>query len=435
MATAKFKMPSDKQIWAEVDKELARLPDVFKELKRIPDRQDVFDKKKAWYLDEPKRQALADAVLKRQAAAKAAQESEDAAYLSLRRAQGKPIVTVKQFKAEFPRTKEGSISNVSQQRLHELYDSIRFISDAEVIQKKVTRIDAISRKFLFAYLAQTYGLYRKILKAESPKVSFELISGLLETKYGIKSHHDIPRASLLLKLVFNAIPDKTIHLYSRSFQLADGYDVDEDGFAEFIKQMGGMEKIRKAYATIIAVDAGKFLSTYEKDAEYSASLNALNNHTPLKVVQLTGKEASSFHNDLFGYFCLVFAHIDPLNQLEIYGQLPTNKATADQIIKQVSASQKLKGSLDWLKHKAKASAHSAERLREKLAAQEEKRQEKEAKAAKKAEALAKKNAAAEKRFAKQRAAQSATKPKTATKAKAMIKPKPISKTKAVAKKK
>jgi hypothetical protein len=186
--------------------------------------------------------------------------------------------------------------------------------------------------------------------------------------------------------------------------LAHGYDVDETEFADFIKQLGGMEKIRHAYAIVEGADSGKWMPAYEKDAEYSASLNTLHSQKPMRVVQLVGKEGNAFSNDLFGYFCLVVAHIDPLNQLELYGQWPASKELANEIIKKISSAERESGSQDWLIHKAKASALSAERLREKLKVKAEKLNAKEKKAA----AAAKRQEAAEKRFAKQRAVQANT---------------------------
>ena len=159
-----------------------------------------------------------------------------------------------------------------------------------------------------------------------------------------------------------------------------------------------MEKIRKAYATVIAVDAGKWQPLYEKDAEYSASRNTLLSKKPFKVVQLTGPEAAAFNNDIFKHFCLVAAHIDPMGQLELYGQWPASAAIANEMIAAVSAKAKKAGTTSWKAHKAKASALSAERLREKLIAKQEKQEAKDKKAA----AAAKKNAATAKRFAKQR---------------------------------
>lgn len=418
MAGSKFKMPTDKQIWAEVDLKIASMPEPLKQ-RVLPSREQMFASKKAWYKDTPKRLAAQE---KAEKAAAKKQADADKAYLALRKSQGKPIVSVEQVVKQFPGAVEENLSKVSQQKLHEFFDAFTLVSEAEVIQKKVTRIRALSRKFLFAYLAQTYGVYKRILRSESPDTTFEFIRGFLWKKHKINTHSDIPRSSLLLKLVFEGASEKTIHLYTRAFQLADGYDVEEAEFSDFIKQLGGMEKIRKAYATVIAADAGKLITSFDKEAEYSASLNVLRGQSPMHVVELAGGQGASFRNDLFGQFCLVVAHIDPLNQLELYGQLPATKAIESDVLKRISEVQKAKGGQEWLQHKGKATASKAKQLKEEMIAKADMQLEKEAKDKKKAEALAKKNAALEKRYAKERAAAAKTIPKkSAAKSKAVAK--------------
>lgn len=422
MATAKFKMPTDKQIWVEVDEQLARFPESFKLINRVPDRQDLFDQKKAWYLDEPKRQTFADAELERANKAKAMQVDSDAAYLALRKAQGKPIITVKKFKAQYPQVKEAELKTYSQQKLHEAYEWAVFIEDAKAIQGRYIRVQAITKALTYQYLAKTYGLYRRIVKSEAADIAFDEIRAMLWNDYKIKTHFDIPRPSLLLKLVFEGALEKTIHLYTRSFQLADGYDVEEADFTDFIKQIGGMEKIRKAYATVKGADAGTWRPAYELDAEYSASRNELLSAEPFRVVQLEGGQGANLQNDIFGQFCLVVAHIDPMNQLELYGQLPANNAIANDIMKRLSSKHRAEGTTSWVKHKAKAGALSAERLKEAVVEKAIKQVAKENKSA----AAAKKKEAADKRLAKTRAAQTATK---TVKAKSTPKPKAATKTK------
>ena len=49
MVKVKFKMPTDTQIWLEVDEHLATFPEAFKKIGRLPDRQVLFDEKKAFY--------------------------------------------------------------------------------------------------------------------------------------------------------------------------------------------------------------------------------------------------------------------------------------------------------------------------------------------------------------------------------------------------
>ena len=402
MAKISFKMPIDKQIWAEVDARLETIPAIIKARGQF-DRQKLFDEKKAWYKDTPKREKELAAQRKKEALKQAAEAKAradaDAAYLSIRKAQGKPILTNEQIKTMVAASgNKIDIKKISQQELYEKYEIFEQLSAVKSIYKKVTRLKAITRKLTFEYLTQTYGLYRKIRQSEVASQTFEEIRALLWNEFKIKTHYDIPQSSLLLKLVFEGLTEKTIHLYTRSIQLADGYNTEEKDFVSFIKELGGMEKIRKAYATVIAADAGKWQSLYEIDAEYSASRNTLLSKKPFKVVQLTGPEAAEFNNDIFKYFCLVAAHIDPMGQLELYGQWPGNAAIANEMIAAVSAKAKKMDTPSWKAHKVKASALSADRLREKLIAKQEKQDAKDTKAA----AAAKKNAATAKRFAKQR---------------------------------
>lgn len=401
MAITKFKIPTDKQIWAEVDARLETIPAIIKARGQL-DRQKLFDEKKAWYKDTPKRENELAAHRKKEALKQAAENKAkadaDAAYLSIRKAQGKPVLTNEQIKMMLATSGKIDLKTITQKDLYEKYEIFEQLVVATKIYKKVTRLKAVTRKLTFDYLSQTYGLYRKIRRSEVASQTFEEIRAILWNKFKIKTHYDIPQSSLLLKWVFEGLPEKTIHLYTRSIQLADGYGTEEKDFVSFIKELGGMEKIRKAYATVIAADAGKWQSLYEKDAEYSASRNKLLDAKPFKVVQLTVPEASSFTNDIFKHYCLVVAHIDPMSQLELYGQWPASAAITNEMIKRVSVNAKKAGTPSWKVHKAKASALSAERLRENLVAKQEKQDAKDKKAA----AAAKKNAVTAKRFAKQR---------------------------------
>jgi len=396
-------MPTDKQIWAEIDARLETIPAIIKERKQF-DRQAMFDEKKSWYKDTPKREKELAAHTKKEAIKKAAEAKAkaeaDAAYLSIRKAQGKPILTASQIKTMVAASENKiDIKKISQQELYEKYEVFEQLLVAKNLHRKVTRFKAITRKLTFEYLSQTYGLYRKIRRSEVASQTFDEIRSLLWNQFKIKTHYDIPQSSLLLKWVFEGLQEKTIHLYTRSIQLADGYNTEEKDFISFIKELGGMEKIRKAYATVIAVDAEKWQPLYEKDAEYSASKNELLSAQPFKVVQLTGPEASNFTNDIFKHYCLVLAHIDPMSQLELYGQIPASTAISNGMISAVSAKAKRLGTPSWKAHKAKASAFSAEQLREQLIAKQDKQETRDKKVA----AANKKNKAIAKKFAKQRA--------------------------------
>jgi len=403
-AKSKFKMPSDKQIWLEVDEQLAAYPKVLAEIRGLPDRQALFDKKKAWYNDTPKREQeqaeLQVKLAKSQAAAAKVRVTEDKAYLSLRLAQGKPIITVKQLMTEFPNAVEKEVVNLSQQKLHVFYEFMVLLADAFTIKKHYSRLKAASTSLTYKYLSQTYGLYRKIVKSEAASSTFGDIRALLWNRYKIKTHADIPNSSLLLKFIFEGISEKTIHLYTRSIQLADGYDVQESEFEDFIKQIGGMEKIRKAYATVKAADAGEVIDLNEKDDEFVASRNTLLEIEAFKTVELTAQDGWRFQNDLFGARCLVLASIDAPDNLELFGQIPVTRAIENEIIKYITELHKKNGSVSWLKIKASAKSLKSKRMQEVLVKNAEAQEAKKAKAAKKAVNLKKKNEAFQKKISK-----------------------------------
>jgi hypothetical protein len=196
------------------------------------------------------------------------------------------------------------------------------------------------------------------------------------------------------------ISEKTIHLYTRSIQLADGYDVQESEFEDFIKQIGGMEKIRKAYATVKAADAGEVIDLNEKDDEFVASRNTLLEIEAFKTVELTAQDGWRFQNDLFGARCLVLASIDAPDNLELFGQIPVTRAIENEIIKYITELHKKNGSVSWLKIKASAKSLKSKRMQEVLVKNAEAQEAKKAKAAKKAVNLKKKNEAFQKKISK-----------------------------------
>ena len=147
MAITKFKIPTDKQIWAEVDARLETIPAIIKARGQF-DRQKLFNEKKAWYKDTPKREnELAEHRKKealKQVAENKVKAEADAAYLSIRKAQGKPILTTEQIKTMVAASgNKIDIKKISQQELYEKYEVYEQLSAAKNIYKKVTRLNLI----------------------------------------------------------------------------------------------------------------------------------------------------------------------------------------------------------------------------------------------------------------------------------------------------
>ena len=427
MTDVKNEIPTDKEIWKEVDSRVAHLETiapVFEKVKKsvitIPTRDELFATLKDFYNKQIEQNKVEEA---RKVAEETKLKEADEAYLNSRRNQGLAIITVQGFKKKHPSVKVDEIKNLSQEKLHIFFDFMESFDAARALSKKITRVKLLSRKLLLEYLSQAYGIYRSIQKSESASIIFRDMRAALQNKLGIKTHEDIPRASIVLKLVFDGASNKTINLYTRSFQLADGYDIDQNSFAMFVSELGGMEKIRKAYATVLAADRGKFRPLYVKRAEESASMNQMLSIEPNYVLQLTLPQASIFQNDILNRFCLIFARIDPMNQLEIYSQFPSDKQIVDKIIDRFTQVNKIKKNNEWNDTKRMIGLRTAKQLEEKMALAKKREQEKQATAEKKEASTAKKNATTAKRFAKQATNTVSSTAKTMTKVTAVKKTK------------
>ncbi|PUE30831.1 hypothetical protein B9Z35_07200 [Limnohabitans sp. Jir61] len=405
MATAKFKMPTDKQIWAEVDAFLDAYPEAVKAIRKPPSRETLFKSKKSGYENTPKRLA-AEAKAKKDKAI--AIKEADKAYLTLRKKQGKPIVTLKELVAKYPHI--SFESSYTQQKLHETAEILEQLAALEKLRHEVNRVELASRRLQMKHLSEAYGVYRSINKCEFAEETFEKMRSALWNVFKIKTHDDLPRPTLLLKMVFKGVSEKTFHLYSRTFLIADSYDVLQADFESFITELGGMEKIRKAYATVIAADAGKLVPKYVKQSEEYASIQALGKLKPF-VVQLSSGQTASFKNDIFGEYGLVLARSGTMDQLELYCHVPSTTAIENYVLKWVGDTAKDKKVSGWFADKDFAVSGN---IKKGIVAYQEKVRKNEEKAVakkKKEDARAKKDAAEAKRFEKQRANSKLTKVK------------------------
>ena len=415
MAKISFKIPTDKQIWAEVDARLETIPSIIKARGQF-DRNKLFEEKKRAYKEMPKRLAAE----KKQNEIKAkAQAKADLAYIELRKKQGKQIVTQKELAAKFPKIVELSKQTLSIQQVQEWAEMLDQLSSAQIIQKKITRVHSVSRKLLFDYLTQAYGLYRRIRASEVADKTFQEIRATLLNKLKIKTHDDIPQASILLKLVFRDVLDKTIHLYSRAFQLADGYNTEAKDFPTFIKELGGMEKIRKAYATVIAADLEKIRKanatgiatdsgkkqSFHKKAEHFASLQAVDRMPVVKSFKLSEYDESSFSNDPNYGFLLLLAKLDHVNStLDVLAKLPVNRKIEGEIFDFISAVESKRNSSSWHQDKKDhLASHNRKALKKLIASYNFADAEVVMDVKKKPKVVAKKIAAIPQSLAKQRA--------------------------------
>lgn|GEM_PF-2043785 len=137
------------------------------------------------------------------------------------------------------------------------------------------------RKKMSALVAKIYALYLSVEASTQKREIYEEYRGVLKTNYKVTVHEDTPRSALVMKVVLPKIDSKTAHLYGRALDLAKGYEVDPSDYVGFVKGLGGYEKIRKAYAKVLAADAGKMLPL-QKYAANSATRAFVSGLEPVK---------------------------------------------------------------------------------------------------------------------------------------------------------
>lgn len=400
-------MPSDEQIWVEVQERLAVFPESLRKSRNFTTPDQLFSQRKQWYLDTPKRLA---AVAKEKQELSKRQAAADKKFLAERKQQGLPTYTQAELAIKYPADAKLQSETLTQQQLHEYADVLEQLQATSDLHRDYMQYQSLSRKSLFEYLARAYGIYQAITHSYTRQNTMAEVRGLLIAN----GRRSVVRANAsdvhcFLALVFSDADSKTIHLYSNAFALAMGYEIDSADFASFIKDIGGLEKIRSAYAKVRAADAGKLIPAYVKKAEEYASLQALGSARRI-VIQLGKGEGSQFRHDLLDQYCLLLAHVDPLDQIEIVGQLPSTKSIEAYALDRISTLAKKKGTGDWHADKKRAERQhlssflEAHDKKERMAAEAiEKKKKKQAASLKKAAAL-------ERRHKKQRQkSQAATK--------------------------
>lgn len=389
-------MPTDEEIWAEVDAKI----ETFEPAKHIVslNREDLFKERKSFYQNAPKR--LADEE-QAEAEKKLKQQEKDSAYLESRRMQGKAIVTHNEFFTRFPAAASHLSEDLPQEQLQEQYEVYSLLDSAGQLFRKIKRFELLTEKLRLYYLSKAYGLYKSIELSDVSTETIETIRDILRTKFNKKTDSDSLRSRYLILLLFQGISDKTATNYSQVFFYAYHSAVEENEFEQFVVESGGMEKICRAFAQVRAADSGKLIAKHIKQAEEYASMMALQSANR-KVVQLGKDEGARYVNDILGQFCLLLVHADPLDQIEIVGQVPSTPAINDYLLSKIGADAKKKNKDAWQQNKDFAVKENLKKFFETFEEREKKKAELDERRRKKSARLEVKNKAMEKRFEKER---------------------------------
>lgn len=340
-------IPSDEELLKEIQAKIMVLSTPHNVAKYgKPDIQTLIAERRQWYADKPKRAAAA---AKYEAERKKEAEKAERQYRRELKKQGKPIIKQDELIVQYPTVaflKERKLTQPELQRYAEMLSALGAASELYKEGQAIEQQYLVpGRKKMAELVAKAYGLYRRVEASTLKEEIYEEMAKILKSHFGIGVHVDTPNATLLLKMVFPSMKSKAAHQYGRALDFALSYEVAADDYVTFIKEHGGYEKIRRAYAKVLAADAGKLLPLQKQAAEV-ATLEFMSGLEPVVKVQLTAPEGRQLrkYQSAQGYHYLI-ADIDMHNNMEILCAIPPGNGWEDNLMKHIE--QAAKSHPDW----------------------------------------------------------------------------------------
>ncbi|BBU68546.1 hypothetical protein [Fluviibacter phosphoraccumulans] len=340
-------IPSDEELLKEIQAKIMVLSTPHNVAKYgKPDIQTLIAERRQWYADKPKRAAAA---AKYEAERKKEAEKAERQYRRELKKQGKPIIKQDELIVQYPTVaflKERKLTQPELQRYAEMLSALGAASELYKEGQAIEQQYLVpGRKKMAELVAKAYGLYRRVEASTLKEEIYDEMANILKSHFGIGVHVDTPNATLLLKMVFPSMKSKAAHQYGRALDFALSYEVTADDYVAFIKEHGGYEKIRRAYAKVLAADAGKLLPLQKQAAEV-ATLEFMSGLEPVVKVQLTAPEGRQLrkYQSAQGYHYLI-ADIDMHNNMEILCAIPPGNGWEDNLMKHIE--QAAQSHPDW----------------------------------------------------------------------------------------
>ena len=332
------KIPSDEEILKELKAKIAVLSlPVMVARNGEPDIAKLVEERRQWYRDQPKRDA-ADAQRKKEV------EKAEKQYLLELKKLGKPVIKQSELIAQYPTVEVLRQGTLTQRELQRYAEILQALGTASELHKEGKAIEqqyfAPGRKKTGELIAKVYELYLFVQSSALRDEIYEQMAAILKQSYSVTVHRDTPNATLLLKMIFPDMQSKTAHQYGRGLEFARAYEVAPKDYVEFITEYGGYEKIRAAYAQVLAADAGKLLPL-QKRAAASATRTFVNTREPIVRMQLTAEQGHELrrYQSLSGYSYLI-ARVDMHNYLEIIAAIPPGDGWEDNLLRHIEKSAK-----------------------------------------------------------------------------------------------
>jgi hypothetical protein len=188
---------------------------------------------------------------------------------------------------------------------------------ASYVSEFVTRANSE----LYAILAEILKLHEMITTSAKKERLVKQMRRLLKDNYNIKTQTNTTTTSLVVKYVTRA-SRKTAHVYGKVLDIAIGDGITSDGLVDYIKDKGGIDKVRKA---VVSAETARQQQQEQTALETALKQHLANLAEPIATLKLPDKPFSIFPGALdVAFYHLLCEFNLKTNQYEIVAVMYPN---------------------------------------------------------------------------------------------------------------
>lgn len=185
---------------------------------------------------------------------------------------------------------------------------------------------------LYDLLADIMRFSNQVLGSDSKVEILSKMRSALSKKHGIKTQRNSPDLTIIVKYVVRT-SRKTAHVYARVLDMAYRQDVMADELADFIRQNGGIDRIRESNTNLEAVAKKK--ARNEQELNFIRALMREKVTTPISEFEIPMEWSSEVHDsrgvsEFFYPVC-----VRELGGFKVVGVVPMDKDFENEILNRV----------------------------------------------------------------------------------------------------
>lgn len=158
------------------------------------------------------------------------------------------------------------------------------------------------RQALYELIGKIYFLAEKLDGCIDRVEQLELLRNILLKEYGVKTQQNTPDLTVLVRYITRA-DRKTAHVYARAIEAARANQVPPTNFAGYVKQVGGLERIRSGTSASLENLCDEIVDNKTDDMlELTKLYLSARSELPLATFKLSKKMMQGNKNGSFTHF-------------------------------------------------------------------------------------------------------------------------------------